>query len=97
MEEQAVPALHGRTVAVLPYEGARTCVIPANAVAMRNGVGTGTGVDEARRCCPGIALVGQRSDLYVRVQRRIANAVNAELLIGVVADMDGAPATGMAR
>ena len=70
VEEQASPALHGRPVAVLPYPEARTCVISANAAAKRHGVGTGTGVDEARRRCPGIALVSQRPDLYVRVQRR---------------------------
>ena len=69
-----MPALHGRPVAVLPYPEARTCVISANAAAKRHGVGTGTGVDEARRRCPGIALVSQRPDLYVRVQRRIAYA-----------------------
>ncbi len=74
VEEQAAPALHGRPVAVLPYPEARTCVISANAAAKRHGVGTGTGVDEARRRCPGIALVSQRPDLYVRVQRRIAYA-----------------------
>ena len=88
VEEQAAPALHGRPVAVLPYEGARTCVISANAAAKRHGVGTGTGVDEARRRCPGIALVGQRPDLYVRVQRRIAHAVNAELPIDAVCSVD---------
>ena len=88
VEEQVAPALHGRPVAVLPYEGARTCVISSNAAAKRHGVGTGTGVDEARRRCPGIALVGQRPDLYVRVQRRIAHAVNAELPIDAVCSVD---------
>ena len=66
VEEQAAPALHGRPVAVLPYPEARTWVISANAAAKRHGVGTGTGMDEARRRCPGIALESQRSDLYVR-------------------------------
>ena len=88
VEEQAAPALHGRPVAVLPYPEARTCVISANAAAKRHGVGTGTGVDEARRRCPGIALVSQRPDLYVRVQRRIASAVNAEIPIDAVCSVD---------
>ena len=88
VEEQAAPAPHGRPVAVLPYEGARTCVISANAAAKRHGVGTGTGVDEACRRCPGITLIGQRPDLYVRVQRRVANAVNAELPIDAVCSVD---------
>ena len=88
VEEQAAPALHGRPVAVLPYEGARTCVISSNAAAKRYGVGTGTRVDEARRRCPGTTLVGQRPDLYVRMQRRIANAVNAELPIDAVCSVD---------
>ena len=55
VEEQAAPALHGRPVAVLPYPEARICVISANAAAKRHGVGTGTGVDEARWRCPGVA------------------------------------------
>ena len=55
VEEQAAPTLHGRPVAVLPYPEARTCVISANAAAKRHGVGTGTGVDEARWRCPGVA------------------------------------------
>ena len=88
VEEQAAPALHGRPVAVLPYPEARTCVISANAAAKRHGVGTGTGVDEARRRCPGIALVSQCPDLYVRVQRRIASAVNAEIPIDAVCSVD---------
>ena len=79
VEEQASPALHGRPVAMIPYPEARTCVISANATAKRHGVGTGSGVDEGRRRRPGIALVSQRSGLYVRVQCRIANAVNAAL------------------
>ena len=88
VEEQVSPALHGRPVAVIPYPEARTCVISANAAAKRDGVGTGTGVDEARRRCPGIALVSQRPDLYVRVQRRIACAVNAEVPIDAVCSVD---------
>ena len=88
VEEQAAPALHGRPVAVLPYPEARTCVISANAAAKRHGVGTGTGVDEARRRCPGLALVSQRPALYVRVQRRIAHAVNAEIPIDAVCSVD---------
>ena len=64
---------------------------------------TGTGVDEARRRCPGIALVSQRPDLYVRVQRRIANAVNAEIPIDAVCSADelccdpGAPGFPLSR
>ena len=88
VEEQASPALHGRPVAVLPYPEARTCVITANAAAKRHGVGTGTGGDEARRRCPGTALVGQRPALYVRVQSRIAHAVNAETPIDAVCSVD---------
>ena len=75
-------------MAVLPYPEARTCVISSNAAAKRHGVGTGTGVDETRRCCPGLALVSQRPDLYVRVQRRVAHAVNAELPIDAVCSVD---------
>ena len=86
VEEQASPTLHGRPVAVLPYPEARTRVISTNAAAKRHGVGTG--VDEARRRCPGIALVGQRPDLYMRVQRRIVHAVNAEVPVDAVCSVE---------
>ena len=88
VEEQAASALHGCPVAVLPYPEARTCVISANAAAKRHGVGTGTGVDEAPPARPRDRPVGQRPDLYVRVQRRIANAVNAGLPIDAVCSVD---------
>ncbi len=51
------PALHGRPVGVIPFEGARNnCVIAANAAAKRVGARTGTPIAEARRLCPQIAL-----------------------------------------
>ena len=41
-----------------------SCVIAANALAKRNGIWNGTSIAEARRLCPGVALVAQQPDLY---------------------------------
>ncbi len=67
--------LRDRPVAVIPLETDSTCVIAASYDAKRRGVKVGTGVREARRLCPGIALVKARPHLYVEVHHRILASV----------------------
>ena len=71
-EEQADRQLQGRPLGVIPFAGAvHSCVIAANTMAKRAGVTTGMAIADARRRCPGIALVPQQPDLYTRVHLRI--------------------------
>ena len=59
-EEQADRRLQGRPLGVIPFAGAvNSCVIAANTMAKRAGVMTGMAIADARRRCPGIALVPQ--------------------------------------
>ena len=59
-EEQADRRLQGRPLGVIPFAGAvNSCVIAANTLAKRVGVTTGMAIADARRRCPGIALVPQ--------------------------------------
>ena len=59
-EEQADHQLQGRPLGVIPFAGAvQSCVIAANALAKRAGVTTGMASADARRRCPGTALVAQ--------------------------------------
>ena len=88
-EEQADPRLQDRPIGVIPFADAvHSCVIAANALAKRNGIRTGTSISEARRLCPGVALVAQQPDLYVRVQQRIVAAILDVLPIDAVCSID---------
>ena len=59
-EEQTDHRLEGRPLGVIPFAGAvHNCVIAANTMAKRAGVTTGMAIADARRRCPGIALVPQ--------------------------------------
>ena len=61
---------------IIPVETESTCLIAASYDAKRLGVKVGTKVREARRLCPGIALVKARPDVYVRIHRRILQSVD---------------------
>lgn len=76
VEQSLRPELRGRPVGVIPIETDSTCVIAANYDAKQCGVKVGTGVRDARRLCPGIALVKARPKLYVEVHHRILASVD---------------------
>ena len=79
----------GRPVGVIPLADAvHSCVIAANALAKRNGVKTGTSIAAARLLCPGVALVAQQPDLYVRVHQRIVAAILDVLPIDAICSID---------
>ena len=93
-EEQADHRLQGRPLGVIPFAGAvHSCVIAANTMAKRAGVTTGMAIADARRRCPGIALVPQQPDLYTRIHHRIVAAVLDVLPIDAVCSIDEFAAT----
>ena len=93
-EEQADRRLQGRPLGVIPFAGAvHSCVIAANTMAKRAGVTTGMAIADARRLCPGIALVPQQPDLYTRIHHRIVAAVLDVLPIDAVCSIDEFAAT----
>ena len=93
-EEQADRRLQGRSLGVIPFAGAvNSCVIAANTMAKRAGVTTGMAIADARRRCPGIALVPQQPDLYTRIHHRIVTAVLDVLPIDAVCSIDEFAAT----
>ncbi len=75
VEQHLRPELRGRAVGVIPVESEGSCVIAASSEAKRKGIKTGTGVREARKLCPGIALVRARPDVYVRVHHAVAQSI----------------------
>lgn len=76
VEQYLRPELCGRPVGVVPVETDSTCIIAASYDAKQRGVKVGTGVPQARRLCPGIALVKARPQLYVRVHHRLLESVD---------------------
>ena len=93
-EEQADCRLQGRPLGVIPFAGAvHSCVIAANTMAKRAGVTTGMAIADARRRCPGIALVPQQPDLYTSIHHRIVAAVLDVLPIDAVCSIDELAAT----
>ena len=86
--------MQGRPLGVIPFAGAvNSCVIAANTMAKRAGVATGMAIADARRRCPGIALVPQQPDLYTRIHHRIVAAVLDVLPIDAVCSIDEFAAT----
>ena len=93
-EEQADRRLQGRPLGIIPFAGAvHSCVIAANTMAKRAGVTAGMAVADARRRCPGIALVPQQPDLYTRIHHRIVAAVLDVFPIDAVCSIDEFAAT----
>lgn len=80
-EQHLRPELRGRAVGVIPTQTERTCVIAASVDAKRLGVRVGTPVPEARKLCPGIALIKARPDVYVRLHHAIGASIDKHLPI----------------
>ncbi len=88
VEQELVPSLRGRPVAVVPVVADTTCCIAASYEAKAFGVRTGTQVGEAKRLCPGIELVEGRHELYVQYHNRIVEAVESVVPVSSVMSID---------
>jgi DNA polymerase IV len=88
VEQELVPRLRGRPVAVVPVLADTTCCIAASYEAKAFGVKTGTQVGEAKRLCPGIELVEGRHELYVEYHKRIVEAVESVVPVASVMSID---------
>jgi DNA polymerase-4 len=76
VEQQLNPALRGRPVGVVPVMADSSCCIAASIEAKAFGVKTGTRVADARRLCPGIALVLAEHAKYVQVHQQAVAVVD---------------------
>src|ERR1700679_775157 len=88
VEQELRPELRGRPIAVVPLLADTTCSIAASYEAKQYGVRTGTQVGEAKRLCPGIALVEARHELYVDYHHRVVEAVESCLPVTSVMSID---------
>ncbi len=88
VEQQDRPELRGKPVGVVPMLADTTCCIAASYEAKAFGVRTGTIVADAKRMCPGIALVEGRHELYVEYHHRVVEAVESCLPVTAVCSID---------
>ncbi len=88
VEQQLDPALRGRPVGVVPVMADSSCCIAASYEAKAFGVKTGTRVADAKRLCPGIALVLADHAKYVRVHQQAVAVVDRLVPVRQVVSID---------
>ncbi len=88
VEQHLNPALRGRPVGVVPVMADSSCCIAASIEAKAFGVKTGTGVAEAKRLCPGIAIVLADHAKYVEVHQQAVAAVDRIVPVRQVLSID---------
>lgn len=88
VEQQLNPALRGRPVGVVPVMADSSCCIAASYEAKAFGVKTGTRVSEAKRLCPGIALVLADHTKYVEVHQQAVAVVDRLAQVRQVVSID---------
>lgn len=88
VEQLRDPALRGRPVGVIPYEGGRTCIIACSREAKAMGVKNIMLVEEARRICRDLVLVPQRPDLYRRAHNALVSEISSIVPIDQVKSID---------
>ena len=88
VEQQLNPELRGRPVGITAVDSDAGAIVAASYDAKALGIGVGTRIGEAKRICPGIALVGARHRVYARMNRKIEMAVDAVVEIERVRSID---------
>lgn len=88
VEQHLDPSLRGKPVAVAPVMAESSCCIAASYEAKAFGVKTGTGVAEARKLCPGIAIVESKPSEYIRFHHRIVEVVEDCIHVEEVLSID---------
>ncbi|MCW8842182.1 MAG: UMUC-like DNA-repair protein [Rhodobacteraceae bacterium] len=76
VEQQLTPELRGRPVGITAVDNDAGAIVAASYDAKALGIGVGTRIYEAKKLCPNIALVGARHRVYVRMNQKIAKAID---------------------
>ena len=87
-EQQERPELRDRPVGVVPLMAETTSIIASSYDARRHGIKVGTPVAEARRLCPGIAIVESRPATYIHYHKKLIEAVETCLPVTEVWSID---------
>ncbi|MDP3072734.1 MAG: hypothetical protein Q8N18_20735 [Opitutaceae bacterium] len=88
VEQQERPELRGRPVGVVPVMAETTGCIAISIEAKRLGLKRNVRVAEARRLCPGIAIVESRPEVYIDYHRRLKAIIESCVPVKKVQSID---------
>ena len=88
VEQLRNPALRGRPIGIVPYEGGRSCIIACSREAKARGVKNIMMVDEAKRICRDLVLVPQKPDLYRRAHNELISQIGSVIPVDQVKSID---------
>ena len=88
VEQQLLPELRGKPIAVVPVETDSTCAIAASYEAKAFGIKTGTHIYEAKRLCPGLICVLARHERYVEFHHGLIEQIERHIPVTAVCSID---------
>lgn len=88
VEQEEVPELRGKPVAVVPVVAETTCCISVSYAAKARGVRSEMGVQEAQLLCPELALVEARPEVYIRYHRALLAVIESCIHVSTVKSID---------
>ena len=88
VEQQERPELRGRPVGVVPVMAETTGCIAISIEAKKLGLKRNVRVAEARRLCPGIAIVESRPEVYIDYHRRLKAIIESCVPVKKVQSID---------
>jgi len=89
VEQQARPALRGKPVGIVPFDGTiHTCVIACSKEAKARGVKNVMKLGDAKRICPELILQPQSPDLYRRAHNALIAEINSVIPISAIKSID---------
>ncbi|MBB5519399.1 Y-family DNA polymerase [Amphiplicatus metriothermophilus] len=90
VEQHDHPGLFGRPVVVAPLASESSGAIAVSYEARAFGIRRGTPIREARRLCPGLAVMPARHDRYVAVHKQLMDEIGRHLPLVKVYSIDEA-------
>jgi len=89
VEQQARPALRGKPVGIVPFDGTvHTVVIACSKEAKARGVKNVMKLAEAKKLCPELILQCQSPDLYRRAHNALLAEINSVIPVEAVKSID---------
>ncbi|MFO1243235.1 MAG: DNA-directed DNA polymerase [Rickettsiales bacterium] len=88
VEQQRMPELRGKPVAIVPVMSDATCAIAASYEAKAYGIKTGTPVWEAKKKCPGLICVEADHKHYVEYHNKILDEIDKHIPVSAIHSID---------
>lgn len=88
VEQQRLPELRGKPIAIVPVMSDATCAIAASYEAKAFGIKTGTPVWEAKKKCPGLICVEADHKHYVEYHNRILDEIDHHIPVSAIHSID---------